>query len=132
MIFVFGSNQQGIHGAGAALHAYQNCGAVLGKGEGLFGQSYALPTCSEPGVPLNYDQVADKVKFFLEFATKHPELQFQVTRVGCGIAGFKDSEIAPLFKYAPDNVWLPARFAEALYWEGFDDGVVETQDKGRG
>lgn len=114
MIFVFGSNLRGIHGAGAALFALQQRGAVMGKGQGLWGQSWALPTCDVPGSPLNLSQIKEHVEFFLEFARKHSELQFQVTRVGCGFAGYKDFEIGPLFQAAPDNVWLPSAFARAI------------------
>jgi len=110
-IFVFGSNIEGAHGGGAARTAFEKFGAEWGIGEGLTGQCYALPTM-EGGV----DYVAGKVRNFLQCAKEHPEWKFYVTRVGCGIAGFKDSEIGPLFKDAigMENVILPKEFVQSL------------------
>jgi len=114
MIFVFGSNLLGIHGAGAALHARDTYGAKMGVGEGPTGYAYALPTCSAPGEPLPLEQVRVHVARFLDYAREHHLDQFQVTRVGCGYAGFTDDQIAPMFFHAPDNVWLPSAFARAM------------------
>ena len=110
-IFVFGSNLQGMHGGGAAAVAWRKFGAQMGKGEGLHGQSYAIPTM-QGGV----ETIAPYVNRFIAFAQEHPELTFLVTRIGCGIAGFKDQEIAPLFKEAVElpNVILPQTFAQCL------------------
>lgn len=108
MIFVFGSNRAGVHGAGAAAFAHQHHGAQFGVGEGLTGNSYALPTCDHHVRPLTLDQIRFHVDRFIDFASKNPRLQFQVTRVGCGIAGYRDAQIAPFFVTAPDNVWLPS------------------------
>ena len=107
-IFVFGSNLAGMHGGGAACVALHRCGAVPGQGVGLQGQSYAIPTM-QGGV----DTIRPYVDEFIEFARSHPELKFYVTRIGCGIAGFDDSEIAPLFADARGlkNVVLPKTFA---------------------
>jgi hypothetical protein len=107
-IFVFGSNLDGIHGAGAALFARLHCGAQLGVGEGLTGQSYALPTCKIPGVPLSLREIEMAVNRFLTLAvTDYTNLTFFVTRVACGFAGYTDAEIAPLFRDAPINCTLP-------------------------
>ena len=92
-IFVFGSNLQGMHGGGAARLAYEKFGAIWGQGVGLQGQSYGIPTM-HGGV----NAIKPYVDEFIEFAKSHPELTFLVTRIGCGIAGFRDEEIAPLFK----------------------------------
>jgi hypothetical protein len=120
MIFVFGSNLKGIHGAGAAAFAYSHHGAVWGQGEGLQGDSYALPTCAAPGVPLELQAIKYYVEQFLDRALRyHSDLQFQVTAVGCGIAGYKPKEIAPMFIKSPKNVWLPSVFYGAMYWEGY-------------
>lgn len=119
MIFVFGSNLLGIHGAGAARYAYEHKGAIWGRGEGHYGESYALPTCESPGVPLDLKAIGHYVNKFLVFANDHQELQFQVTAVACGIAGYKPKDIAPLFLKSPKNVWLPAAFYSAIYWEGY-------------
>ena len=110
-IFVFGSNLQGMHGGGAARVALEQFGAVWGEGIGLQGQSYAIPTM-HGGV----DVIAPYVNAFIAFAKEHPELKFLVTEIGCGIAGFSVSEMAPLFKEAleVENVYLPERFVEVL------------------
>lgn len=110
-IFVFGSNLAGMHGGGAARLAYQKFGAVWGKGVGLHGRSYAIPTM-HGGV----DCIAPYVDEFIAFARNHPDLTFLVTEIGCGIAGFTPEEIAPLFSRARDveNIHLPARFRELL------------------
>lgn len=106
-IFVFGSNLAGQHSGGAARVARQKFGAVMGQGVGLQGQSYAIPTM-QGGI----ETIEPYVDEFIQFANKHPELKFFVTRIGCGIAGFKDQEIAPLFIKAMDleNVVLPEKF----------------------
>jgi hypothetical protein len=110
-IFVFGSNLQGMHGGGAARVAARKFGAVMGQGVGLQGQSYAIPTM-QGGV----DTIAPYVDEFIEFAVAHPELTFLVTRIGCGIAGFTDDEMAPLFAKAINipNIHLPLSFWEEL------------------
>ena len=110
-IFVFGSNLQGMHGGGAARVAHEKFGAVWGEGIGLQGQSYAIPTM-HGGI----DAIAPYVNDFIAFAKEHPELKFLVTEIGCGIAGFRISEMAPLFKEALDitNIYLPQRFVEEL------------------
>lgn len=106
-IFVFGSNLAGAHGGGAARIAMDKFGAVWGQGVGLQGQSYAIPTM-QGGV----ETIKPYVDEFIEFAKSHKEYKFLVTRIGCGIAGFRDEEIAPLFKEAQklENVWLPKSF----------------------
>ncbi len=103
-VFVFGSNLRGLHGGGAAYVAYRKFGAVMGQGVGLQGQSYAIPTM-QGGV----ETIKPYVDEFIAFAKDHPELTFLVTRIGCGIAGFTDEEIAPLFKkaYNIENIVLP-------------------------
>ena len=108
-IFVFGSNLAGAHGGGAARLAYERFGAVWGQGVGLQGQSYAIPTM-QGGV----ETIKPYVDEFIVFAQSHPELKFLVTQIGCGIAGFKVAEIAPLFQNAIDvaNVILPKEFVE--------------------
>ena len=110
-IFVFGSNLKGMHGGGAAYVAYRKFGAVMGQGVGLQGQSYAIPTM-QGGV----DTIKPYVDEFIRFAKEHPELTFLVTKIGCGIAGFTEKEIAPLFYHAIDceNVVLPKEFEELI------------------
>lgn len=103
-IFVFGSNLKGMHGGGAAYAAYRKFGAVMGQGVGLQGQSYAIPTM-QGGV----ETIRPYVDEFIQFAKAHPDYTFLVTRIGCGIAGFTDEEISPLFEKAHDieNIVLP-------------------------
>ena len=103
-IFVFGSNLKGMHGGGAAYIAYRKFGAIMGQGVGLQGQSYAIPTM-QGGV----ETIRPYVDEFIQFAKQHPELTFLVTRIGCGIAGFTDDEISPLFEEAHEieNIVLP-------------------------
>lgn len=110
-IFVFGSNLAGMHGGGAAYVAFRQFGAVMGCGVGLRGQSYAIPTM-QGGV----ETIKPYVDEFIAFAKVHPELFFFVTRIGCGIAGFRDKEIAPLFAEAIglENVCLPESFIKLL------------------
>ena len=110
-VFVFGSNLAGMHGGGAAYVAFKKFGAIMGCGVGLQGQSYAIPTM-QGGV----ETIKPYVDDFIAFAKEHPELFFYVTRIGCGIAGFRDKEIAPLFAKAIglENVCLPEPFVKVL------------------
>jgi len=106
-IFVFGSNLAGAHGGGAARLAHEKFGAIMGQGVGLQGQSYAIPTM-QGGV----NTILPYVEEFIGFAKQHPEMTFLVTRIGCGIAGFRPAEIAPLFAGAVnvENIHLPQDF----------------------
>ena len=110
-VFVFGSNLAGAHAGGAARVALDKFGAVWGQGVGIQGQSYAIPTM-QGGV----ETIKPYVDDFFSFAKSHTELVFLVTRIGCGIAGFKDEEIAPLFADAlhMDNIILPETFNKIL------------------
>lgn len=110
-IFVFGSNLEGSHGGGAARLAYNCFGAVWGLGTGIQGRSYAIPTM-QGGV----GTIRPYVDAFIQFAKQNTTLTFLVTRIGCGIAGFRDEEIAPMFEDALDleNVILPKEFVENL------------------
>ncbi len=106
-IFVFGSNLEGSHGGGAAKTAHAKFGAIWGQGVGLQGRSYGIPTMHG-----GLEDIRPFVDEFIDFAIAHPALRFLVTRVGCGIAGFHDAEIAPLFARATDvsNICLPDSF----------------------
>ena len=110
-IFVFGSNLAGMHGGGAAATAHRCFGAAWGKGVGLYGRSYAIPTM-QGGV----ETIKPYVDKFIEFAKSHQEQRFLVTKIGCGIAGFRDEQIAPLFAEAIDvkNIILPRDFVEII------------------
>jgi len=129
-IFVFGSNLAGAHGGGAARLAYNRFGAIWGQGVGLQGQSYAIPTM-QGGV----DTIKPYVDEFIRFAKQHPEQKFLVTKIGCGIAGFKVDEIAPLFYHAIDseNIVLPKDFDDIIqdihnrFIDSFDHDADRTE-----
>ena len=106
-IFVFGSNLAGAHAGGAARLAHEKFGAIWGQGVGLQGNSYAIPTM-QGGI----ETIRPYVDEFIEFAKSHPDLTFYVTKIGCGIAGFSEKEIAPLFQKAIgiSNIRLPKDF----------------------
>ena len=112
-IFVFGSNTAGRHGAGAARTAVLDHGAVYGQGVGLQGNSYGLPTKNRSIQTLSLASIELYVRDFIEFASDNPELTFNVTRIGCGLAGYTDRQIAPMFVHVPSNVNLPSE------WEAF-------------
>ena len=103
-VFVFGSNLRGLHGGGTAYTAYRRFGAIMGQGYGLQGQSFAIPTM-QGGV----ETIRPYVNAFILYAIDHPKLTFLVTRIGCGMAGFTDAEISPLFAKAHGmkNIVLP-------------------------
>jgi hypothetical protein len=128
MIFVFGSNEAGVHGAGAARLAYQRRGAILGQGYGLQGNSFGIPTKGKTIKTLPLNSIAAYVHSFLAFAKEHPELDFQVTAVGCGLAGLQHRDIAPMFRLNRadtlpnlyfDEVWRPFLCVEAKFWGTF-------------
>ena len=110
-IFVFGSNLAGMHAGGAARVAVDKFGAVWGHGVGMQGQCYAIPTM-QGGV----ETIKPYVDEFIAYATQHPGYKFLVTPIGCGIAGFRPKEIAPLFEDAIEvqNIILPKSFVEVI------------------
>jgi len=111
-IFVFGSNEAGRHGAGAAKRAREAYGAKHGRGWGLQGKSFAIPTKDGKLKTLPLNKIVLYVNSFKEFAKINPDT-FYVTRIGCGLAGYKDREIAPLFKDSPLNCIFPE------VWRGY-------------
>ena len=112
-IFVFGSNAAGCHGAGAAQHALRHFGAKWGNGFGLVGQSYAIPTKDDSIRTLPLDVIEVYIKEFNTFVENNPEMEFWLTRVGCQLAGFKDEQIAPLFKKFA-NVNYPEQWVQYI------------------
>lgn len=106
-IFVFGSNLAGYHGGGAARAAHEQFGAKLGIGIGLIGSSYAIPTKDRHVETMPLDAISAHVEEFLRYADAHPTTTFFVTRIGCGLAGYSDGDIAPMFKTASPNCNLP-------------------------
>src|SRR5437868_4556251 len=107
VIFVFGSNLAGYHGAGAARDAVMYWEARYYHGKGRQGYAYAIPTKDDKMQPLPLGAIASYVRDFLQYARTYPQLDFQVTAIGCGLAGYRPEQIAPMFKNAPPNVHLP-------------------------
>jgi hypothetical protein len=122
-IFVFGSNLAGRHGKGAALHAKRFCGAIYGRGVGLQGNSYAIPTKGHRLEVLPLYVIGSYVREFKRFAESRPDLTFKLTPIGCGLAGYLHSEIGPMFEGAPGNVVIPPEFAPyATRTNGYENG----------
>lgn len=109
-IFVFGSNRAGRHGKGAALYAKQHRGAIYGQGEGLQGDSYAIPTKDERLRSLPLEEIRKGVDRFIGFAAMADSMIFELTPIGCGLAGYSPDQIAPMFDNAPPNVEKPPEF----------------------
>jgi hypothetical protein len=125
VIFVFGSNLAGLHGAGAARYAEKHHGARKGRGHGLHGDSYALPTKDTILRTLPLMAVERYIREFILFATNSPDLEFKITQVGCGLAGFTADEIAPCFKGAPENCTFDTKWKKYLgkekrYWGSYN------------
>lgn len=125
-VFVFGSNLAGVHGAGAAKDALQYWGAILYKGIGRVGDSWALPTkCDKVRYTLPVFAISAYVEELRIDALSNEDEDYLITRIGCGLAGYKDSEIAPLFEDFPINCYFDEEWREFLgdkvkYWGTFD------------
>jgi hypothetical protein len=114
-VFVFGSNLAGRHGKGAALAAVREHGAVYGQGVGLQGNAWAIPTKDASLRTLPLSEIAGYVAAFLAQAqVLYADREFRLTPIGCGLAGYRPEQIAPLFRYAPPNVKLPPEFKAVL------------------
>lgn len=134
-VFVFGSNLAGRHGAGAAKSAYLHHGALMDIGLGSMGDSWAIPTKDRNIKTLSLKEIEIYVNTFLTYAFKTPERMFYVTRIGCGLAGYKNENIAPMFDGAPSNVrfdeeweyWLPnignKNFITAREWRQYERDI---------
>ena len=123
IVFVFGSNTRGIHGAGAARDAVDYWGAIYYHWSGLQGEAYAIPTLDGDFNQLPLDEIEEFVEEFMAFALVHPNTDFQVTAIGTGLAGFTAEQIAPMFRGAPKNVHLP------LAWKGLVSSIGRPADK---
>lgn len=125
MIFVFGSNESGIHGAGAAKFAITKRGAELGESYGHRGQSFAIPTKDRfVEKTLSLDIINDYVRGFISYAKSRPNLQFQITCIGCGLAGLNHEDVSIMFKDSPancyfDELWKPYLGESKQYWGTF-------------
>ena len=107
---VFGSNKSGRHGLGAAKTAHKKFGAEYGVGEGLTGRCYALPTKGYNLSKMSLAEIKNHVDIFLKFAKDNPDKTFLVTQIGCGLAGHKPKDIAPMFEERTGNVIIPKEF----------------------
>lgn len=121
MTFVFGSNEAGIHGKGAAAFAEKFKGARYRQGVGKVGQSYAIPTKDRRIISLPLERIKEYVEEFIDYANRHQEEKFQITQIGCGLALFEPEEIAPLFSMAPCNCYFDTAWDGLLgpnkqYW----------------
>ena len=119
-IYVFGSNLAGVHGAGSARHAHKKHGAKWGVGVGPIGNSYAIPTKDEKLETMPLDVIRQHVTAFLHVARSFPENTYDVVAIGCGLAGYKPHQIAPMFEDVPPNVMLPEEFVEILAKKEFE------------
>ncbi|MEM8573627.1 MAG: hypothetical protein AAGF48_03220 [Pseudomonadota bacterium] len=122
-VFVFGSNLDGRHDDGFALVALRTRGAVYGQGTGPQGNAYAIPTRSNTGHARSRQEIAESVNDFLGFTRTRPWALFEVTPVGCGLAGYRVDEISPMFAAAPDNVTLPPAFQRILARSRYDEMI---------
>lgn len=113
-VFVFGSNLAGRHGKGAAVDAVKRFGAIRGVGVGFAGNSYAIPTKDENIRTISLSRIRPHVAEFVDYAKNHPESTFFVTRIGCGLAGYSDQDIAPMFVGSPKNCQFPIEWAPFL------------------
>jgi hypothetical protein len=129
-VFVFGSNELGKHGAGAAKYAVIKYGAVYGKAFGMQGNSFAIPTKDKDLKTLSTAEIKEHIDVFIKFAKSKPEYRFNVTKIGCGLAGLSEVIIAPLFLHAPKNVYLPQRFVTLLeYFDSHHPVSFDLDDK---
>lgn len=124
-VFVFGSNESGRHGKGAAYTAKKSWGAVNGIGEGIQGASYGIPTKDGQLNTLALARIRWYVETFLRYAKEHPEKIFLVTKIGCGLAGYSESDIAPMFKDAPKNCILPPNWRNER--QAYDTDAIKTK-----
>lgn len=113
-VFVFGSNLAGRHGKGAALWARRHRGAIYGQCVGRQGDAYGIPTKDHRLRVLPLHLIQDHVAEFLDYARQRPHTVFELTPIGCGLAGYRPEQIAPMFADAPANVQLPEAFSMVL------------------
>ena len=116
-VFVFGSNLAGIHGGGAALQAKNSFGAVLGVGEGLTGQCYALPTKDKNIETLSLNEIRKSIEVLLNVVKENKNKMFKITAIGCGLAGYEAKNIAPMFEsfICLNNISLPQSFIDVIF-----------------
>jgi hypothetical protein len=113
-IFVFGSNLAGIHGSDAAKHAQRFYKAEPGHGRGRTGNAYAIPTKDMALCILSLSDIQASVTTFIKYARGLPDLSFKVVAIGCGLAGYQPTQIAPMFRGCPSNCILPPEFVRVI------------------
>jgi hypothetical protein len=112
-IFVFGTDLLGRHQGEVGRHA-REYGATVGLPRGPQGGSYAIPVCDAQLLPRPLEAIKGEIDFFLEYASAHPELVFNVTRIGCGEGEHPAHSIAPMFQNATTNCVLPLEFLSLI------------------
>jgi hypothetical protein len=124
-VFVFGSNESGMHGGGAAKTAYLYHGARWKFSYGHEGNSFAIPTKNQQLRTLGLETINSYVEGFIAYAEGHPELEFKVTRIGCGLAGLADKDMALMFRHAPENCSFDTAWQQYLpdkkFWGTFEE-----------
>lgn len=125
-IFVFGSNMNGNHAGGAARLAVEKFGAIMGRAEGIQGQSYAIPTLDENMEKVAEEDLINYLANLRHFANKHPEKEFLLTAIGTGIAGFDTNYMAYMVLRAnlPGNVTIPEEFSKIRGFKGFNSDMT--------
>ncbi len=118
VVFVFGSNLAGKHGAGSAAHAVVEYGAEYGVGVGMTGRAYAIPTKDHRIKTMPLEEIKPYVREFIQFASDNSDIEFRVVAIGCGLAGYTPEDIAPMFAGATSNVILPPEFVDVLFEGG--------------
>lgn len=128
-IFVFGSNEAGRHGAGAALYAMRHLGAQIGIGFGPTGRTFAIPTKNFYIQKLDLLSVALYIDLFVQYAKENPDTTFRLSPIGCGLAGFTVEEIVPLFDEAPSNVLPPRPEYDKISREFYDAYIARLPER---
>ena len=125
-IFVFGSNMNGNHAGGAARLAVEKFGAIMGRAEGIQGQSYAIPTLDENMEKVAEEDLINYLADLRHFANEHPEKEFLLTAIGTGIAGFDTNYMAYMVLRAnlPGNVTIPEEFSKIRGFKGFNSDMT--------
>lgn len=113
-VFTFGSNEAGIHGAGAAMLAQLEYGALMFRSYGHMGNSFAIPTKQRNyKYRLSLEQIKIYVDRFCEYTRRRHDLRFFVTSIGCGYSGYHPKQIAPMF-VSSINCDFPSQWSEHL------------------
>lgn len=126
VIFVFGSNPEGRHGAGAAKVAREKFGAIYGQGEGLQGNAYALPTKdlrvkeNKGYRSISKEQIVNNIRKMYRTAMQNPNKKFMVGYRNAinemSLNGYTGGEMIDMFIEAgniPSNVFFSEEWARS-------------------